>query len=87
MTDLSNFADLAPRDHGLCVISTLRPDGSAQSSVVNAGVMKHPLGDTQVVALVATGARANCTTFGPILEPRSSPAPHGDGQPSRDTPR
>jgi Pyridoxamine 5'-phosphate oxidase len=55
MTDLTSFADLVPRDHGLCVLTTLRPDGSAQSSVVNAGVMGHPLVDTQVVALVATG--------------------------------
>jgi PPOX class probable F420-dependent enzyme len=55
MTDLSSFAELVPLDHGLCVLSTLRPDGSPQSSVVNAGVMSHPLGDTQVVALVATG--------------------------------
>jgi PPOX class probable F420-dependent enzyme len=55
MTDLSSFAELVPLDHGLCVISTLRPDGSAQSSVVNAGVMAHPVDATQVVALVATG--------------------------------
>jgi PPOX class probable F420-dependent enzyme len=55
MTDLTPYADLVPRDHGLCVLTTLRPDGSAQSSVVNAGVMGHPLVDTQVVALVATG--------------------------------
>jgi PPOX class probable F420-dependent enzyme len=55
MTDLSSFAELVPLDHGLCVISTLRPDGSTQSSVVNAGVMAHPLDATQVVALVATG--------------------------------
>jgi PPOX class probable F420-dependent enzyme len=55
MTDLSAFAELVPLDHGLCVISTLRPDGSAQSSVVNAGVMDHPLDGTRVVALVAAG--------------------------------
>jgi PPOX class probable F420-dependent enzyme len=44
-----------PLDHGLSVITTLRPDGSAQSSVVNTGVMPHPLRATPVVALVATG--------------------------------
>jgi Pyridoxamine 5'-phosphate oxidase len=55
MTGLADFAELVPLDHGLCVISTLRADGSAQSSVVNAGVIEHPLGDSQVVALVATG--------------------------------
>jgi PPOX class probable F420-dependent enzyme len=55
MTDLSAFAELVPLDHGLCVVTTLRPDGSAQSSVVNAGIIDHPLNSTQVVALVATG--------------------------------
>jgi PPOX class probable F420-dependent enzyme len=55
MTDLAPFAELVPLDHGLCVVSTLRADGSIQSSVVNAGVMHHPLGDGDVVALVANG--------------------------------
>ena len=55
MTDVSAFAELVPRDHGLCVLTTLRGDGSAQSSVVNAGVMAHPLTGEQVVALVAAG--------------------------------
>jgi PPOX class probable F420-dependent enzyme len=55
MTDLAAFAELVPLDHGLCVISTLRGDGGVQSSVVNAGVLTHPLRDGQVVGLVATG--------------------------------
>jgi PPOX class probable F420-dependent enzyme len=55
VTDLAAFAELIPLDHGLCVISTLRRDGSVQSSVVNAGVLEHPLRGEQVVALVATG--------------------------------
>jgi PPOX class probable F420-dependent enzyme len=42
-------------DHGLCVLTTLRGDGSAQSSVVNAGVLPHPLTGEQVVGLVAAG--------------------------------
>ena len=42
MTDLSDFARLVPREHGLIVISTLRGDGTIQSSVVNAGVLDHP---------------------------------------------
>ena len=42
-------------DHGLCVVSTLRGDGSIQSSVVNAGVLEHPLNRRQVVGLVAMG--------------------------------
>jgi PPOX class probable F420-dependent enzyme len=55
VTDLSAFAALVPLDHGLCVISTLRGDGTVQSSVVNAGVLKHPLNGEQVVGLVAVG--------------------------------
>ena len=56
MTDLSTLAELAPVDDGLCVFSTLRGDGSAQASVVNAGVLQHPLTGVQLVGLVATGA-------------------------------
>jgi PPOX class probable F420-dependent enzyme len=55
MTDISAFAELLPMDHGLCVVTTLRGDGSAQSSVVNAGVLPHPLTGEQVVGLVAIG--------------------------------
>ncbi len=55
MADLSNFADLVPLDSGLCVISTIRRDGSVQSSVVNAGVLPHPVHGEPVVGLVAAG--------------------------------
>jgi PPOX class probable F420-dependent enzyme len=55
MADLSNFADLVPLDSGLCVISTIRRDGSVQSSVVNAGVLPHPVRGEPVVGLVAAG--------------------------------
>jgi PPOX class probable F420-dependent enzyme len=55
VTDLAAFADLIPLDHGLCVLSTSRRDGSIQSSVVNAGVLDHPLRGEPVVGLVATG--------------------------------
>ncbi|MCE7010819.1 TIGR03618 family F420-dependent PPOX class oxidoreductase [Kibdelosporangium philippinense] len=56
MTDLSAFAKLVPFDDGLCVLSTLRADGSIQSSVVNAGVLKHPLTGQDVVGFVAVGS-------------------------------
>jgi PPOX class probable F420-dependent enzyme len=55
MTDLAAFADLVALDHGLCVVSTLRPDGGIQSSVVNAGVLAHPTSAAPVVGLVAAG--------------------------------
>lgn len=55
MTNLSVFRDVAAGDHNLCVVSTLREDGSVQSSVVNAGVLGHPVADGEVVGLVAMG--------------------------------
>jgi len=55
MTDLSAFAELVTLDHGLCVFTTLRGDGSAQASVVNAGVLQHPLTGGPAVGLVAAG--------------------------------
>jgi PPOX class probable F420-dependent enzyme len=54
-TDLSRFAELIPLDSGLCVVATTRPDGSVQASVVNAGVLEHPLTGAQVVGFVARG--------------------------------
>jgi PPOX class probable F420-dependent enzyme len=55
MADLSTFGELVPLDNGLCVISTIRSDGSVQSSVVNAGVLSHPVSGERVVGLVAAG--------------------------------
>jgi PPOX class probable F420-dependent enzyme len=55
VTELSTFAELVSVDHGLCVFTTLRGDGSVQASVVNAGVLPHPLTGVQVVGLVAIG--------------------------------
>jgi PPOX class probable F420-dependent enzyme len=52
---LSNFAELMSQDHGLCVFSTMRADGTVQSSVVNGGVLDHPLTNLPVVGLVAIG--------------------------------
>jgi PPOX class probable F420-dependent enzyme len=55
MTDLADFGRLVPREHGLIVISTLRGDGTIQSSVVNAGVLNHPLTGQPVVGFVVRG--------------------------------
>jgi PPOX class probable F420-dependent enzyme len=55
MTDLTDFARLVTLDNGLCVVSTLRGDGTIQSSVVNGGVLDHPLTGRPVVGLVARG--------------------------------
>ena len=55
MTDLDAFARLGARDNGLCVVSTLRPDGTISSSLVNGGVLAHPVTGKQVVGLVSRG--------------------------------
>ena len=55
MSGLEDFARLVQGDHGLVVVSTLRPDMTIQSSVVNAGVLAHPVSGEQVVGLVARG--------------------------------
>ncbi|HVL05516.1 MAG TPA: hypothetical protein VM388_05985 [Acidimicrobiales bacterium] len=56
MADLAPFAGLVPLDHGLVVISTSRADGTVQSSVVNAGVLDHPLTGRPVVGFVSGGS-------------------------------
>ena len=61
MADLAAFAGLVPLDHGLVVVSTFRPDGTIQSSVVNAGVLDHPLTGQPVVALVSAGSSKRLT--------------------------
>ncbi len=55
MTDLETFAGLVAGDHGLAVVSVLRPDSTVSSSVVNAGVLPHPVTGEQVVAFVSRG--------------------------------
>jgi len=56
VTDLEAFAALVPLDHGLAVVSTARADGTIQSSVVNAGVLDHPVTGAPVVGFVAAGS-------------------------------
>ena len=55
VADLSAFTELVALDHGLCVLSTLRGDGSVQATVVNAGVLPHPMTGAPVVGLVTAG--------------------------------
>ncbi len=55
MSGLEDFARLVALDHGLCVVSTLRADQTIASSVVNAGVLPHPVTGAPVVGLVSRG--------------------------------
>jgi PPOX class probable F420-dependent enzyme len=54
-TNLSEFSVLALRDNGLVVVTTLRKDSTIQASVVNAGVLDHPVTQVPAVAIVAAG--------------------------------
>jgi len=55
MADLSNFARVVGIDHGLSVVSTLRANGTIQSTLVNSGVLDHPQTGEPVVGFVAIG--------------------------------
>ena len=55
MVDLSLFEDLVSLDHGLSVVVTRRADKSPQATVVNAGVLSHPLSGERVVGFVSAG--------------------------------
>ena len=55
MTTLDEFASLAAKESGLVVVSTLRADDTIQTSLVNAGVLPHPLGGEPVLGFVTYG--------------------------------
>jgi len=56
VTTLADALALARSEQGLGVVSTLRPDASIQSSLVNAGMVAHPATGNQVLAFVTAGA-------------------------------
>ena len=56
MADLELVKRIGAANHGLAIVSVARRDGSVHSSLVNAGVLEHPVKGTPVVGLVAGGA-------------------------------
>jgi PPOX class probable F420-dependent enzyme len=56
VTDLAAFEALVPLDHGLTVVVTRRADQTPHATVVNAGVVPHPVTGDRVVAVVVAGA-------------------------------
>jgi hypothetical protein len=54
---LERARQLGGQESGLAVVVTLRPDGTPHTSVVNAGILKHPLGGQAVVGFVVRGDR------------------------------
>lgn len=55
VTTLGEAVELGSKDRYLAVVSTLRADGTIQSSVVNAGAVDHPIGGETVLAFVTYG--------------------------------
>lgn len=58
MTTLTDLERMLAEEHHLAVVSTARLDGSVLSSVVNCGVMPHPVSGEPCVALVSSGSAA-----------------------------
>lgn len=61
MTSLVQIGDLLTDEHGLAVASTARADGSVLSSVVNAGIIDHPVSGERCIAFVSRGDAARLT--------------------------
>jgi len=55
MATMEDLAALGRDEQGLAVVATLRGDQTIQSSVVNVGVLPHPLGGAPVVGFVTYG--------------------------------
>ena len=55
MADLDTFSVVLAAEGHLAVVATTRRDGTPQASVVNAGILAHPVGDRPVVAFVVRG--------------------------------
>ncbi|HEX8803168.1 MAG TPA: pyridoxamine 5'-phosphate oxidase family protein, partial [Acidimicrobiales bacterium] len=55
MASVDDVRRLVELDNGLASVSTLRATGSPQSTVVNAGIVTHPVHGTEVAAFVARG--------------------------------
>jgi hypothetical protein len=55
MAVLADFEALVPGDHGLAVLTVIGADGRMRPSVVNVGVLDHPLSGAKVVGAVIAG--------------------------------
>jgi PPOX class probable F420-dependent enzyme len=61
MTGIADFAALVGLDHGLSVVATLRGNGTIQSSVVNAGVLAHPVTGVRSIGFTTRRGAAKLT--------------------------
>lgn len=53
--DLDAVQPLVDQETGLAVVGTTRADGTVQASVVNAGILAHPVSGERVVGFVTRG--------------------------------
>ena len=54
--NLDQVRRLLGAEHGLSVVSLVRGDGTISSSVVNAGLLEHPVGGATMLAFVVRGS-------------------------------
>lgn len=55
MAELADFEAFVPKDHGLAVMTVIGPGGHMRPSVVNVGVLDHPLTGARAVGAVIQG--------------------------------
>lgn len=55
MVTLHEAVEIGATERNLCVVATARADGTIQSSVVNAGILPHPVTGEAVLAFVTYG--------------------------------
>lgn len=53
--ELADLDLIGTQDHHLAVVATTRADGTVQASVVNAGLLAHPVSGEKVIAFVTYG--------------------------------
>ena len=73
MATIEDIKRLVALDHGLASLSTLRGDGTVQSTVVNAGMVDHPVTGTPVAAFVGRDDATNA----PTAQARAASLPDG----------
>jgi PPOX class probable F420-dependent enzyme len=56
MASLADFEAMVPRDKGLAVLTVIGPDGRMRPSVVNVGVLDHPITGERTVGAVIHGS-------------------------------
>ncbi len=82
---LDEVMELAGREQYLAVVSTLRADSTIQASLVNAGVLDHPLTVSPRWRSSPT-ARPSCATSAPDHRWPSRSGPRGPGRRSKEQP-